>query len=609
LPEVNCDFSANDNIVLENILAHKFDLLGTGWVSVNQNTHNIETNFDYSLIHWHKDFKSSYVWQKRRWYKFISYGFKFGVDIKVPWELARLQHLPFLALSWSYSDTKEDNFKMQIEFETTVIDFVKNNPLRYGVNWSCTMDVSIRAANLVLAYEIFLSKGACFTEDFNKLFFQSLYEHGHHIYKNLECKNGISNNHYLSNICGLLFVSSVLINEEVDEWFCFANKELISEFEKQFYRDGVNFESSTSYHRLSTEMIVYSSALILGYDDHQIARLGDYILPQWFVERLYRALRFTNLIMKSNFEVPQVGDNDSGRFFKLSYQGELMKTIDAKKKYLNLSSYESTDLLYFDENILDHRSLGIGLATLFGDSLDYEAPKENAILSKLSKGRIFKRPVIHEDVYPKISSEFEVYILTRDKLLNKEFTYTFPQNKLSILDDLKVYQFLDSGFFLFKSKRLYMLVSACPNGQNGIGGHAHNDKSSFELEVDGKTIFRDPGTFLYTPNVKLRNKFRSTFAHNSILIDRYEQNSWDDGVSGLFRLNNESECSILKVDNNELIIKVQYKDVLHYRHFLITNDSLIIRDFCNKKFKQNIKNFEFYSNGYGRLMKTEYFEK
>ena len=426
LAEVNCKVSSNDNIVLENFLAHKFDILGTGWISVNQNPHTIGTNSDYSLINWQKDFKSGYVWQKWKWYKFISYGFKFGVDIKVPWELARLHNLPFLALCSSCSVTKEEKYKLQYEFESVVKDFIQQNPVRYGVNWSCTMDVSIRAANLVLADEIFLSKDACFTEDFNKLFFQSLYEHGRHIYKNLECVNGISNNHYLSNICGLLFISSVLIDEEVDEWFCFANKELISEFDKQYYRDGVNFESSTSYHRLSTEMIVYSSALILGYNEDQKSRLGDISLPQWFVERLYRALRFTNLIMKSNFEVPQVGDNDSGRFFKLSYQGDLIKTSDAKNKYLNLSDYESTDSLYFDENILDHRSLGIGLSTLFGDCLEYESPIESSILSSLSKGKIFKRPNIPQDICPKISIEFEVYMSNRNKLFNEEFIYIFP---------------------------------------------------------------------------------------------------------------------------------------------------------------------------------------
>ena len=60
------------------------------------------------------------------------------------------------------------------------------NPPRYGVNWVCTMDVAIRAANLILAYDIFRAKDALFCPEFVNEFVATIHTHGKHIVHNLE---------------------------------------------------------------------------------------------------------------------------------------------------------------------------------------------------------------------------------------------------------------------------------------------------------------------------------------------------------------------------------------------------------------------------------------
>jgi hypothetical protein len=55
-------------------------------------------------------------------------------------------------------------------------------------------------------------------------------------------------------------------------------------------------------------------------------------------------------------------------------------------------------------------------------------------------------------------------------------------------------------------------------GQNGNGGHAHNDLSSYELSY-GATVVVDPGTYLYTADVGARDAFRSAPAHNVLVVD------------------------------------------------------------------------------------------
>ncbi len=55
-------------------------------------------------------------------------------------------------------------------------------------------------------------------------------------------------------------------------------------------------------------------------------------------------------------------------------------------------------------------------------------------------------------------------------------------------------------------------------GQNGNGGHAHNDLSSYELS-GGDPIVVDSGTYLYTADLAARNAFRSATAHNVLVLD------------------------------------------------------------------------------------------
>lgn len=140
-------------------VTHYFDLLGSGWVQVKKGmdclglegyryedltVNGYEGNMinranrreseairilidkKYIPIDWQLDFKSGYRWSEKTWYMEIKYGHKPGVDIKVPWELARMQHLPILA--WTYGFIAEDKEKYAREFRNQILDFVVENP-------------------------------------------------------------------------------------------------------------------------------------------------------------------------------------------------------------------------------------------------------------------------------------------------------------------------------------------------------------------------------------------------------------------------------------------------------------------------------------------------
>jgi len=97
--------------------------------------------------------------------------------------------------------------------------------------------------------------------------------------------------------------------------------------------------------------------------------------------------------------------------------------------------------------------------------------------------------------------------------------------------------FPNSGLYIYRCNELYLAVEMGTNGQNGKGGHAHNDTLSFEFFASGQTWIQDPGTYTYTHNYDDRNLFRSTAYHNTVTLHNYEQNSFQ--AQELFEIKNE----------------------------------------------------------------------
>jgi hypothetical protein len=141
-----------------------------------------------------------------------------------------------------------------------------------------------------------------------------------------------------------------------------------------------------------------------------------------------------------------------------------------------------------------------------------------------------------------------------------------------------------------RNNKDYCIISCGPNGQYGRGGHAHNDKLSFELCIDGEDVIVDPGTYVYTPLPEWRNKFRSTAYHNTVIIDGKEQNNFYS--HSIFTLRNEIKCKclIFKEDREKILFEGEYKnyigrDIIECRRsivFIKENSNLIIEDrICN----------------------------
>lgn len=567
----------------EHYLAHRFDLLGSGWVPVHHGTEcrGVEGHRhapvaqpglspsdrinpanrrestrlrallkgDYQAIDWQLDFKSGFRWREDCWYRDIAITTGYpGADIKVPWELARCQHLPQLALAYGLTRGGipgfRDAMEYQQEFRNQVIDFIAANPPRFGVNWACPMDIGIRVANWLMAYDLFVAAGAEFDGAFIAVLCRSIHEHGLHIAGNLEWNEAFRSNHYLADLAGLLFAGAYLPSGATsDNWIHKAALELLIEIPAQFNEDGSNFEGSTCYHRLSAEMVVYSMALLTSIlrgrlplpwqvsatrHDSVATRLEneEHIFSRAQIEILERAAEFSMHATKEDGRVAQIGDNDSGRFFKLQPAGTSMTVEQARRQHENLSGYAvlPDGDHYWLEDSLDHRHLVGAISALFTrrDLADFAGPfgLDAAVIRILAGDRRFPgyqddaKPMKASTVHKGTDQEFAA-IETRLQSLpcTGRQSYRFPLTAAIRRDAIKTFGYPDSGMFIFKADGFYLAIRCGPQGQAGNGGHDHHDQLSVELIISGHAHALDPGTYLYTALPERRNEYRAAAAH------------------------------------------------------------------------------------------------
>ncbi len=84
------------------------------------------------------------------------------------------------------------------------------------------------------------------------------------------------------------------------------------------------------------------------------------------------------------------------------------------------------------------------------------------------------------------------------------------------------------GLYVLRSSDAHAVLRCGDVGQNGNGGHAHNDALSFELSF-GTPLVVDSGTYVYTADPAARNAFRGTAAHNTVVVADEEINPFEPG--------------------------------------------------------------------------------
>ena len=558
--------------VCEHYLGHRFDVLGSGWTQVvhGMRCRGLEgVHFEpapasgidaggawltdrvssanlsearriwslvsdgYTPIDWHVDIKSGYRWSENTWFRDVAVAPERGADIKVPWELARCHHLPQMALLAGWSDAGERDLLAR-EFRDQILDFIATNPPRFGVNWACTMDIAIRAVNWLVAYDLFRAGGAVFDPAFENVLVRSILEHGRHIRANLEGDDEFRGNHYLADLVGLLFCAGYLPDsDESSEWWTFASREMVAQIGAQFLADGSSYEGSTGYHRLSTELAVWAVALMARVD-------GPEEIPAAVVARLERMAEFARDTAMPSGHDSQFGDTDSGRLLKLGVRYQWTSLGEAAGRFANLDgSGGDARSRYWLEEQLDHRHVIAAISGLV-DREDLAARAgewvDRELVGMLAGVRL--RALVERDAaaFVRAGSEEEwdraygaaAAADSADRASVQEF---FLGRHMMPGTGLRAYP--DFGLYVFRGPHTFLAVRCGPVGQDGLGGHAHNDQLGIVLEIEGHPVAADPGSYLYTPLPERRNEYRSVRAHNAPWIEGLEPASLE---FDLFRL-------------------------------------------------------------------------
>ncbi|MBN1123234.1 MAG: alginate lyase family protein [Anaerolineae bacterium] len=469
----------------DEIREHRFDLLG---VEVDAG----------SEIDWHTDFKSGYRWPVDHHTRLKLTSPDGGFDVKVPWELSRFHHA--LRLGQAYLFT-QDEFYAQ-EAVNQITHWIDHNPYEFGVNWAGPMDVAIRVVNWIWAYYMVI-ESAMLTPDFLAKWLASLEQHGEYLLKHLE-DGWPRTNHLIANLTGLAYLG-IMFPEfgDASRWRSVGLGRLWDELENQVYPDGMDYEASIPYHRLVTEMGLSVAGLCLQ---------NGIEIPDKVEARLGKMLNAIMAYTQPDGTAPVIGDADDGRLLPLSVYDNPEKAVNDHRPLLALGSMVLERQLGEWAGFVDPREKGWAIAA--GD--EWQAALWyffSDAASRLTDTITYTTPR-PEGISPDDWITIKPGVRVKARAMAKNPVLSGDAVGSSI--------FPNSGLTIMRRGDCHLTVDAGGVGQDGAGGHAHNDTLSITLSAYGRTFLIDPGSYLYTSNPVERNAFRSTASHNVLQIGEEE---------------------------------------------------------------------------------------
>lgn len=333
--------------------------------------------------------------------------------------------------------------------------WIEQNPTGLGINWTSSLEVALRAMSWIWAFHFFKDSDA-FTPDLFKIALKSLYGHGRHIEQYLS-KYYSPNTHLTGEALGLYYLGTQLpFFDRAEKWRRLGEEILFDEIEKQVLPDGVYFEQSTWYQRYTTDFFAHFAVLKALTGDLDDTKPKVKKLE----DRLETAFDFLMQITMPDGRTPLIGDDDGGRALPLT-----TAESDDFRGTLALGA------IIFDRG--DHKRVAGGVSEeifwLLGpDGIDaYEGLDE---------------------AEPEIASK------------------NFNRGGYSLMRD---------GW---EGTDNYMLID-CGEVGSLAGGHGHADTLSIVVASHGKPLLVDSGTYTYHQSTVMRDYFRTTGAHNTLLVD------------------------------------------------------------------------------------------
>lgn len=271
----------------ERACRHEVDLLGSG-----------PKNLGDSIV-WDVDFKTGDRWLPRYFRDIRIVDRSRPSDVKVPWELSRLQWL--LPVGQAYLLTGEERYAAAVK--AVLEQWIAANPVGRTVNWALAMEPAMRVFTWTWLFRVFARSVSWTDASFRGRFLCALYQHGNFISRYIE-RADLNGNHFTADCAALVVAGAFFGGRDGPGWLCSAMSELEREIAVQILADGVDIEASAAYHRLVCELFMVA-AIHAGSRDLAVSNL--------YKERLAAAARFTAAYSRPDGSAPLWGDADDAR--------------------------------------------------------------------------------------------------------------------------------------------------------------------------------------------------------------------------------------------------------------------------------------------------------
>jgi hypothetical protein len=280
----------------ERALALEVDLLGSGPETLSR------------PILWDTDFKVEEDWPMKFFRDIDILNPERNSDVKVPWELSRLQWL--IPVGQAYMLTGDEKYA---RFAREVLaDWIEANPYGRGVNWAVAMEAAMRVFSWTWLFHVFKSSTSWDGYDFRAVFLRTLFEHAIFCERYIE-DYGVNGNHCTADAGALVFAGLFFgVGKKPKRWQTSGWQMLNREMSHQVLDDGTDFEGSVAYHRFVAEMFFWPA---------RYRRACGEEVSSTYQQRLLLMAAFTESYTKPDGSAPLWGDADDGRVLPFGGQG------------------------------------------------------------------------------------------------------------------------------------------------------------------------------------------------------------------------------------------------------------------------------------------------
>jgi hypothetical protein len=267
-------------------------------------------------------------------------------DVRVVWELNRLQHLFSLATIASQEPLSSVAALTQIQNQ--VASWLRANPFPGGVQHVSAMEEALRVIALLHTFDLVRNSAVAQTRETFLVIFLS---HGWDIERKLSLHSS-AGNHTIAEAVGLLYLGLLFPeHQRAQRWIALGRDLLARESDRQVRPDGGPLEQATWYLLFIADLMGLAQLLLSHTGQPPIARMDA---------ALVRARQFLGQLADIPAQLPRIGDADDGYalspHLRISWPSSPVQRchVTFPDTGVTVASFDGTDQLLFL-----HKDLGM----------------------------------------------------------------------------------------------------------------------------------------------------------------------------------------------------------------------------------------------------------